>query len=93
MTVEPPSGGRRRAALIFILLTVTFDTLALGIIIPVFPRLVIDFVGGDIRYAATMVGTARRKENSTIDRLLMPISEPPMMVAAARETPGTTAMA
>jgi DHA1 family tetracycline resistance protein-like MFS transporter len=56
MTVEPPSGGRRRAALIFILLTVTFDTLALGIIIPVFPRLVIDFVGGDIRYAATMVG-------------------------------------
>jgi DHA1 family tetracycline resistance protein-like MFS transporter len=56
MTVERPSDGRRRAALIFILLTVTFDTLALGIIIPVFPRLVIDFVGGDIRYAATMVG-------------------------------------
>ena len=48
--------GPRRAALIFILLTVMFDTLALGIIIPVFPKLVIDFVGGDIAYAATMVG-------------------------------------
>ncbi|HVZ01584.1 MAG TPA: TCR/Tet family MFS transporter [Dongiaceae bacterium] len=59
MTVETPAErptGRRRAALIFIFLTVMFDMLALGIIIPVLPRLVIDFVGGNIAYAAKIVG-------------------------------------
>ena len=37
----------RSAAFIFIFVTVLLDMLALGIIIPVLPRLVVDFVGGD----------------------------------------------
>jgi len=58
MTAEPAQTptGRRRAALIFIFLTVVFDMLALGIIIPVLPKLVEQFVGGDIAQAATIVG-------------------------------------
>src|SRR5690242_13627566 len=55
MTVETPT-GRRRAALVFIFLTVMLDMLALGIIIPVLPKLVEQFVGGDIARAATIVG-------------------------------------
>ena len=43
--------------------------------------------------AASMVGTARRKENSTIVVLLRPRSRPPIMVAAERDTPGTMASA
>ena len=42
--------------------------------------------------AAPIVGTAKRKENSTIVFLLRPRIKPPIMVAAARETPGMTAM-
>jgi DHA1 family tetracycline resistance protein-like MFS transporter len=62
MTAEPaqtptgPRGGPRRAALIFIFLTVMFDTLALGIIIPVLPKLIIDLIGGDIP-EATRIGS------------------------------------
>jgi DHA1 family tetracycline resistance protein-like MFS transporter len=55
MTAETPTGPRR-AALIFILLTVMLDTLALGIIIPVLPKLVIDLIGGDIPNA-TRIGS------------------------------------
>jgi multidrug resistance protein len=57
MTAEPTAPGkRRRAALIFIFLTVTFDMLALGVIIPVLPKLVQSFVGGDYAHAAEIVG-------------------------------------
>jgi DHA1 family tetracycline resistance protein-like MFS transporter len=57
MTAEVPTPtGRRRAALVFIFLTVTLDMLALGIIIPVLPKLVESFVGGDIPRAAKIVG-------------------------------------
>jgi DHA1 family tetracycline resistance protein-like MFS transporter len=42
--------------LVFIFLTVMLDMLALGIIIPVLPKLVEQFVGGDIARAATIVG-------------------------------------
>jgi DHA1 family tetracycline resistance protein-like MFS transporter len=45
---------RRALALIFC--TVTLDTLALGLIIPVLPRLVLDFEGGDTAHAAQIVG-------------------------------------
>jgi len=38
--------------------------------------------------AATMVGTARRNENSTASFLDNPVTNPPMIVAADLETPG-----
>ena len=40
----------------FIFVTVLIDVLALGLIIPVLPRLVQDFVGGDAARAASMFG-------------------------------------
>ncbi len=49
----PPA---RRAALIFIFVTVLIDILAFGLIIPVLPHLVEQFVGGDTRTAAWWVG-------------------------------------
>jgi MFS transporter, DHA1 family, tetracycline resistance protein len=45
-----------RAAFAFIFITVALDMLALGIIIPVLPKLVIAFEGGDISHAAKIVG-------------------------------------
>ena len=39
--------GRRQAAFVFIFATVLLDMLAMGIIIPVLPKLVVDFTGGD----------------------------------------------
>jgi DHA1 family tetracycline resistance protein-like MFS transporter len=60
MTIENPEvptpTGPRRAALAFIFLTVTLDMLALGVVIPVLPKLVESFVGGDIAHAAKIVG-------------------------------------
>lgn len=46
----------RRAAVVFIFITVVLDILALGIVIPVLPVLVEDFLGGDTARAATMLG-------------------------------------
>ena len=43
-----PPGPRREAAFRFILITVTLDILALGVIIPVLPKLVAQFEGGDL---------------------------------------------
>jgi DHA1 family tetracycline resistance protein-like MFS transporter len=43
----------RQAALIFILVTVTLDILAMGLIIPVLPKLILDFLGGQMTDAAT----------------------------------------
>ncbi|HUE40840.1 MAG TPA: TCR/Tet family MFS transporter [Chthoniobacterales bacterium] len=43
----------RPAALIFILVTVTLDILAMGLIIPVLPKLILDFLGGRMTDAAT----------------------------------------
>jgi hypothetical protein len=42
--------------------------------------------------AASMVGMARRKENSTIVFLFNPSIRPPIIVAAERDTPGTMAI-
>jgi DHA1 family tetracycline resistance protein-like MFS transporter len=56
LTPTGPRSGPRRAALIFIFLTVMLDMLALGVIIPVLPKLVESFVGGDVATAATIVG-------------------------------------
>jgi DHA1 family tetracycline resistance protein-like MFS transporter len=47
---------RRNAALGFIFVTVFLDMLALGIIVPVLPRLVSEFLGGDIGRAAEYMG-------------------------------------
>ncbi len=52
----PLVAGRRRAALVFIFVTVLIDVLAFGSIIPVLPHLVQRFVGGDASNAAYWVG-------------------------------------
>jgi MFS transporter, DHA1 family, tetracycline resistance protein len=51
---RPPAG--RRAAATFIFFTVTLDMLALGMIAPVFPRLIEGFLHGDTSSAARMLG-------------------------------------
>jgi DHA1 family tetracycline resistance protein-like MFS transporter len=54
---EPqPSTAPRRAAILFILITVTLDMLAMGMIAPVLPRLVTQFLGGNQTRAAEMYG-------------------------------------
>jgi DHA1 family tetracycline resistance protein-like MFS transporter len=52
----PGESGRRRAALNFIFITVLLDMLALGIIVPVLPKLVVDFLSGDTARAAGFIG-------------------------------------
>jgi MFS transporter, DHA1 family, tetracycline resistance protein len=44
--------GRRRAAVAFVFVTVMLDMLALGMIIPVLPKLVVTFVEGDMEHGA-----------------------------------------
>jgi DHA1 family tetracycline resistance protein-like MFS transporter len=56
VTGEPNSHGPTRAAFIFIFVTVLLDMLALGIIVPVLPKLVIEFEGGDTSSAALYYG-------------------------------------
>ncbi len=46
----------RRAAVVFILFTVLLDVVAMGIIIPVFPALIVDFLDGDTPRAAQIYG-------------------------------------
>lgn len=46
----------RRAALAFIFFVVLVDVLAFGVIIPVLPHLIEDFVGGDVSVASWWVG-------------------------------------
>jgi DHA1 family tetracycline resistance protein-like MFS transporter len=46
----------RRAALPFVVITVALDLLAFGIIIPVLPRLIQDFLGGEAISAAQIYG-------------------------------------
>jgi DHA1 family tetracycline resistance protein-like MFS transporter len=58
--MEHPShvltSGRRQAAVLFIAITVVIDVLGFGVIIPVLPRLVQGFVGGDPVKGASMYG-------------------------------------
>src|SRR5256712_9799552 len=59
MAGTPQDGSRptmRRAALAFILVTVLLDMLALGMIAPVLPKLVINFLEGDTAHAAKIYG-------------------------------------
>lgn len=46
----------RAAAVIFVFVTIVIDVLAMGIIIPVMPHLVLDFQGGDDASAAQIYG-------------------------------------
>lgn len=54
MTLTPQP--RRQAAFLFILVTVALDMLALGVIIPVLPKLIVQFEGGNLQSAARIVG-------------------------------------
>lgn len=54
--VRPPAVAPRRAALVFIFITVVLDVLALGIVIPVLPKLVEGFMKGDTAQAARIFG-------------------------------------
>ena len=45
-----------RAALAFVFVTVVLDMMALGVSLPVLPRLVVEFLGGDSRRAAEIYG-------------------------------------
>ncbi len=56
MTALAPKPAPARAAFAFIFITVMLDMLALGIIVPVLPKLVIAFKGGDTASAATIYG-------------------------------------
>ncbi len=47
----------RKAALVFILITVALDMISLGIIIPVLPTLILHFLGSSATRAATWLGT------------------------------------
>ena len=55
MNAAAPVAGRQ-AALAFIFVTVVLDILALGIVIPVLPHLVEEFMGGDTAGAAKVYG-------------------------------------
>src|SRR5207237_1777150 len=46
----------RRAAVVFIFVTVTLDMLAIGLIAPVLPKLILDFLGGNMKVAADWNG-------------------------------------
>jgi DHA1 family tetracycline resistance protein-like MFS transporter len=51
-----PARAHGRAAFAFIFVTVALDMLALGIVLPVLPRLVTEFLGGDAGGGAAMYG-------------------------------------
>ncbi len=51
-----PAEPARKAAVTFIFITVVLDVLAMGIIIPILPRLITDFLNGDTARAAEMFG-------------------------------------
>src|ERR1700730_9037361 len=56
-TGTPPAApAQRTPAFVFIFITVLLDMLALGMIIPVLPKLVVDFLGGDTARPAQIFG-------------------------------------
>src|SRR5213592_894773 len=46
----------RKAAVVFIFITVMLDMLALGLVAPVLPKLILDFLGGNATSAANWIG-------------------------------------
>ena len=71
--------GARKAALAFIFVTVLIDILAFGLIIPVLPHLIEEFVGGDTVTAAYWVGVF-----GTLFAAIQFVSAPIMPNACAR---------
>src|SRR6187401_2463105 len=51
-----PHRGASRAAFAFIFVTVLLDMVAIGIIVPILPQLVVAFEGGDAGSGAAMYG-------------------------------------
>jgi hypothetical protein len=68
MTSPPAASGPRRAALAFILVTVTLDMLAFGIVIPVLPRLILDFTGSAENAAFWQAGLRDRADRACAQR-------------------------
>lgn len=56
IAAEAAPKGPRKAALAFILFTLFLDVLALGVIIPVLPRLILEFEGGNMQDATIYGG-------------------------------------
>jgi DHA1 family tetracycline resistance protein-like MFS transporter len=54
--IPPAAPAPRAPAFVFIFITVLLDMLALGMIIPVLPKLVVDFLGGDTARGAQIFG-------------------------------------
>jgi DHA1 family tetracycline resistance protein-like MFS transporter len=69
----------RRAAVIFIFITVMLDMLALGLILPVLPKLVLNFLGGDAANASRMFGLF-----ATVFALMQFVSSPLLGVLSDR---------
>src|SRR5256712_13814682 len=46
----------RKAVVVFIVITVTLDMLAIGLIAPILPKLILDFLGGNMKVAADWNG-------------------------------------
>src|SRR5262245_10856398 len=55
MTESEPTAPPR-AAFVFLFITVLLDMLALGVVVPVLPKLVVDFLAGDTARAAEIYG-------------------------------------
>ncbi len=53
---EKQGKARRQAAFAFIFATILLDMLSIGIVIPVLPKLVVDFMGGDTETGAKVFG-------------------------------------
>jgi DHA1 family tetracycline resistance protein-like MFS transporter len=56
MIEAAPTGGPRRAAVLFIFITVALDVLAFGVVIPVLPKLIEQFTSGNTADAARLFG-------------------------------------
>jgi MFS transporter, DHA1 family, tetracycline resistance protein len=69
----------QRRTLAFIFCTVTLDVLALGLMIPVLPRIILEFMGGDTASAARVVGVF-----STVWAAMQFISSPVLGVVSDR---------
>ena len=53
---SPPPRPAGRAAVAFVFVTILLDILAFGVMAPVLPRLIVDFEGGDMERAASIIG-------------------------------------
>src|SRR5580698_5652486 len=69
----------QRRTLAFIFCTVTLDVLAFGLMIPVLPRIILEFMGGDTAGAARVVGVF-----STVWAAMQFISSPVLGVVSDR---------